>query len=67
MTSYSVYDVSSPTPPYAATYTTTTNPLNVKVIKISVTARNEASVAANSPGDQRATMESTVQLRLNLP
>lgn len=57
MTSYSVYDVST------ATYTKTTTPAQVRVIKISVTAKTEESVAANSPGDQRATMESTVKLR----
>jgi prepilin-type N-terminal cleavage/methylation domain-containing protein len=60
MTSYKVYDVS------AATYTKTIIPAEVKVINISVTAKTEESVAAYSAGDQRATMESTVQLRLNL-
>jgi prepilin-type N-terminal cleavage/methylation domain-containing protein len=60
MTSYSVYDVSS------ATYTSTTTPTQVRVIKISVTTKTEETVAANSPGDQRATMESTVKLRKDL-
>lgn len=60
MTSYSVYNVST------ATYTKTVTPAQVTVITISITAKTEESVAANSPGDQRATMESTVQLRLNL-
>jgi prepilin-type N-terminal cleavage/methylation domain-containing protein len=60
MTSYSVHDVSG------AIYTKTITPAQVKVITISVTAKTEESVAAYSPGDQRATMESTVQLRLNL-
>jgi prepilin-type N-terminal cleavage/methylation domain-containing protein len=64
MTSYSVYDATSPTAPPT---TTTTDPTQVKVITISVTTKTEESVAAYSPGDQRATMESTVQLRLNLP
>lgn len=60
LTSYLVYDVST------ATYTKTIIPAEAKVITISVTSKTEESVAANSPGDQRATMESTVQLRLSL-
>ena len=60
MTSYIVYDVST------ATYTKTITPAEVTVINISVTTKTEESVAANSSGDQRATMESTIQLRLNL-
>jgi len=60
MTPYSVYEVST------ATYTPTTTPAQVKVIKISVTARTEETVATAMPGDQRATMESTVKLRLSL-
>jgi prepilin-type N-terminal cleavage/methylation domain-containing protein len=60
MTSYSVYDVSS------ATYTKTVTPAQVTVIKISATIKTEESVAANSSGDQRATMESTIRLRLSL-
>ena len=60
MTSYIVYDVST------ATYTKTITPALVTVINISVTAKTEESVAAYSPGDQSATMESTIQLRLNL-
>jgi len=60
MTSYKVYDVST------ATYTKTTTPAEVKVIDISITAKTEESVAANSAGDQCATMGSTIQLRLNL-
>jgi prepilin-type N-terminal cleavage/methylation domain-containing protein len=57
ITSYSAYDVSS------GTYTTTTTAAQVKVIKISLVTGTEESVAAGSPGDQRATMESTVKLR----
>jgi prepilin-type N-terminal cleavage/methylation domain-containing protein len=60
ITSYSVYDVST------GTFTTTTTPAQVKVVKISVTAGPEQTVGSHSPGDQRATMESTVQLRLGL-
>jgi len=60
VTSYSVYDVST------ATYTTTTTPAQVKVVKINVTAGAEQTVGSGMPGDQRATMESTVQLRLGL-
>jgi prepilin-type N-terminal cleavage/methylation domain-containing protein len=60
MTYYRVYDV------YNATYTTTTDPGQVKVIKISLIIKTEASVATGSPGDQRATMESTVLLRATL-
>jgi hypothetical protein len=60
MTYYRVYDV------YNATYTTTTDPGQVKVIKISVITKTEASVATGSPGDQRVTMESTVLLRATL-
>jgi prepilin-type N-terminal cleavage/methylation domain-containing protein len=57
MTSYSVYDVST------GTYTTTTTAAQVRVIKISLVTQTEQSVAAHSPGDQHATMESTVKLR----
>jgi len=45
---------------------TGTDPTKVWVIKISIVTRSEESVAPGSPGDQRATMESTVQLRGNL-
>ena len=57
ITSYSVYDVSS------ATYTTTTTAAQIRVIRISLVTKTEERVAAGSPGDQRATMESTVKLR----
>ena len=57
LTSYSVYDVSS------GTYTTTTNAAQIRVIKISLVTETEGSAAAGSPGDQHATLESTVQLR----
>jgi len=57
ITAYSVYDVSS------GTYTTTTAADQVRVVKISLVTGTEKSVAMNSPGDQRATMESTVKLR----
>ena len=60
MTSYSVYDVST------ATYTKTITPTQVKVINISVTTRTEETVGTGMPGDQRATMESTVKLRKDL-
>ncbi len=60
MTSYSVYDVS------AATYTKTITPAQVKVINISVTTSTEETVGTGMPGDQRATMESTVKLRKDL-
>lgn len=42
---------------------TGTDQTKVWVIKISLVSKTEENVAANSPGDQRATMESTVQLR----
>lgn len=58
MTYYRVYDV------YNNTYTTTTAATEVKVIKISVTVGTEG--ATGMPEDQRATMESTVKLRLGL-
>jgi prepilin-type N-terminal cleavage/methylation domain-containing protein len=57
MTYYSVYDVST------GTYTTTSTPGQVKVIKISVVSETDESGAEGSPRNQRATMESTVQLR----
>src|SRR5215470_300257 len=57
MTPYSVYNVSS------GTYTTTTTATAVKVVTISITTQ---TVEAMPGGDQTATMESTVQLRLNL-
>ena len=60
ITSYSVYDVSS------ATYTTTSTAAQIRVINISVVTKTEERVAAGSPGDQRATMESTVKLRKSL-
>ena len=60
ITSYSVYDVSS------ATYTTTTTAAQIRVIRISLVTKTEERVAAGSPGDQRATMESTVKLRKDL-
>ncbi len=51
-------------------YTTTSpgwpNPINVWAIKIAVVTKTEETVAPQSPGDQQATMESTVQLRKNL-
>src|SRR5262245_303974 len=57
LTSYSVYDVSS------GTYTTTTTAAQIRVIKINLVTSQEESVATSSPGNQRATVESTVQLR----
>lgn len=60
MTYYSVYDVST------GTYTTTTTAAAVRVIEIRLVTKTEESVAAGSPGDQRATMESTVKLRKDL-
>ncbi len=57
MTYYSVYDVSN------STYTTTSNAAQVRVINISLVTETEQTAAANSPGDQRATMECTVKLR----
>jgi prepilin-type N-terminal cleavage/methylation domain-containing protein len=60
LTAYSVYDVSSDT------YTTTTTADQVRVIKIGLVTKTEENAAAGSAGDQRATMESTVKLRLYL-
>jgi prepilin-type N-terminal cleavage/methylation domain-containing protein len=40
-----------------------TDPNQIVVIKIRLVTKTEETVAPNSPGDQRATMESTVQLR----
>jgi prepilin-type N-terminal cleavage/methylation domain-containing protein len=57
MTYYSVYDVGT------STYTPTSDPSLVKVIKISVRTKSEDAVAAGSPGDAQARMESTVTLR----
>jgi prepilin-type N-terminal cleavage/methylation domain-containing protein len=45
---------------------TGTDQTKVSVIKISVKTKTEESVAAGSPGDQHATMESTIKLRATL-
>jgi type II secretory pathway pseudopilin PulG len=60
ITSYSTYDV------YNNTYTTTTTPAQVKVIKVRLVTKTEETAAAGSPGDQHAVMESTVKLRAKL-
>jgi hypothetical protein len=60
LTAYSVYDVSS------GTYTTTATANQIRVVKIGLVTKTEESAAAGSAGDQRATMESTVKLRLYL-
>ena len=60
MTYYSVYDVSN------NTYTTTTTPGSVKVIKISLLTQTEDGSATGSPGDQHARMECTIMLRAKL-
>ncbi|HEV8437774.1 MAG TPA: prepilin-type N-terminal cleavage/methylation domain-containing protein [Methylomirabilota bacterium] len=60
MTCYAVYDV------YNGTYTTTSTPTQVKVVKISVKTKTEEGVQAGLPGDQRALMESTIKLRATL-
>ena len=57
LTSYAVYDVST------ATYTTATTADQVRVIMIDLATKTEESVAAGSPGDQGATVQSTVRLR----
>ena len=57
MTYFSVYDVG------LGTYTTTTDPLTIKVITIKIVTESEEGAAPGSPGDQHATMESTVTLR----
>ena len=46
-----------------ATTATTTTAAQIRVIRISLVTKTEERVAAGSPGDQRATMESTVKLR----
>jgi prepilin-type N-terminal cleavage/methylation domain-containing protein len=51
---------------YTAASATTTNPKQVAVIKVSIRTQTEESVAAKSPGDQHATMESTIKLRATL-
>ncbi len=43
--------------------TPATSPAQVRCIKISLVTETEQTAAANSPGDQRATMECTVKLR----
>ena len=71
MTGYSVYDV------YSNTYTTTTcgtipnpptcpNTALVRVTTISLVTKTEDNAAPGSPGDQHATMESTIRLRATL-
>jgi prepilin-type N-terminal cleavage/methylation domain-containing protein len=60
MTYYSVYDV------YTATYTTTTAPSAVRVVKIYVLTKTEESTATGMAADQHAVMESTVKLRASL-
>jgi Tfp pilus assembly protein PilW len=59
ITCYSSYDVAS------GTYTATMDPHQVKVITIDLQTEGE-HVAAGSPGDQHAIMESTVLLRETL-
>jgi prepilin-type N-terminal cleavage/methylation domain-containing protein len=49
--------------PTTNTCTTTTVPANVKAVRIQITTRPERPAGAGSPGDQRATVESTVMLR----
>ena len=51
--------------PAAAPYPGT-DPTQVCAVKISLVTTTEESVGAGMPGDQRATMESTVKLRLTL-
>jgi prepilin-type N-terminal cleavage/methylation domain-containing protein len=44
----------------------TTDPKKVAVIKVSIRTQTEEGVASGSPGDQHATMESTIKLRATL-
>jgi prepilin-type N-terminal cleavage/methylation domain-containing protein len=60
MTYYSVYDV------YTATYTTTTVPSAVRVVKIYVLTKTEETTSTGMAADQHAVMESTVKLRASL-
>jgi prepilin-type N-terminal cleavage/methylation domain-containing protein len=46
--------------------TATTDPKKVAVIKVSIRTQTEEGVAAGLPGDQHATMESTIKLRATL-
>ena len=56
---FTFYDVST------AVYTGT-NVGNVYAIRATLTAKTEETVSSGMPGDQRATMECTVQLRAKL-
>jgi prepilin-type N-terminal cleavage/methylation domain-containing protein len=51
---------------YTAASATTTDPKKVTVIKVSIRTQTEEGVATGSPGDQHATMESTIKLRATL-
>lgn len=60
MTYYSTHDVSS------GTYTQTSNPGLVRVIKISLRTKTEKPAAVGTPGDAQTLMESTVTLRSSI-
>ena len=49
--------------PVTNTGPTTTDPGSLKAVRIQLTTRPERPAGAGSPGDQRATVESTVMLR----
>jgi prepilin-type N-terminal cleavage/methylation domain-containing protein len=51
---------------YTAASATTTDPKQVAIIKVSIRTQTEEGVATGSPGDQHATMESTIKLRATL-
>lgn len=51
---------------YTAASATTTDPTQVAVVKVSLRTQTEEAVATGSPGDQHATMESTIKLRATL-
>jgi len=52
--------------PSTNTTSVTTNPTNVKLVRVQLVTGTEDQVAASSPAKQRATMESLVRLR-NIP
>lgn len=60
MTYYSAYDVST------GTYTQTSAPAQVKVVRISLKTRTEETVATGSAGNAQTLMESTVTLRSSI-
>ncbi len=60
MTYFSVFDVQN------ATYTTTTTPGQVRVVRIEIVTRTEETATGSNTANQHASMQSTVALRSTL-